>query len=543
MAIREQPQPRRAPLLWLLLPFLLGLLLARFYPGAGNLLVFFPAFGLLLVLALPWARNQETWWYALFPLAVFALSTIYHSTLFERTSPQDTLPSELLPPREAFVELEPVQVFQSPPYANRYSGLARNLEKGQESLWYYSAPGWDRTSPMLPGFSYKLRGVPQPIEQLIGSNDFLSYLQSRGVRMGIRAIHRPEDGYVVSPFEAGISLLRQQAIQSLNAGQPDDSLLSRIYIATVLGMRSGLTSEQKKVFRETGTAHLFAISGLHVGLIGLFLFMGTRFLPVREAVRVFSALTILLCYVLLTGSAPSAVRAFLMIAFLWSARCLGRDYRAESALALSALAVLIYDPNQLFTLGFQLSYCVVFAILIYGVPLAEQWIEDTQRDPWLRVEEESQRGGLRTWFLGSLAISVSAFLGSSPIIVSQFGILPISSIVLNLLLLPLATLLLAFGFLSLGFGFTPLSFLSPWINYGAWPVLDLMRSMVDFGAGVPFSHFSVHMYTNWMGPLWLSIWLVVAFWTSTQPVFRYRYLCFPIALLLLALLGSSIPTT
>lgn len=541
MSLREQSQPRRAPLLWLLLPFLLGIILAHYYPGSGSWWIIPPVIILFFFLLLGQFKEKDNWWYLLYPLIIFAISTIYHSILFERMAPKDRFVSEWLPARESFVEIEPVQIFQTPPYANRYSGLGYNIDEDLNSLWYYSAPGRDRSSPLLTGYAYEMRGVAMPIDQLTQSGGFLSYLQSRGVQMGIRAISPPDMRQIVSPFEAGLALLRKDAISALRSGQPDDSLLSRIYIATVLGMRSGLTSEQKRVFRETGTAHLFAISGLHVGLIGLFLFIATRFLPVRESVRVFSALSILLGYVLITGSAPSAVRAFLMIGFLWCARCIGRDYRAESALAVSAFVVLLYDPTQLFSLGFQLSYCVVFSILIFGVPLADRWIEDTKRDPWLPGDDDTLFHTLRKWFFGSLAISLSAFIGSTPIIVSQFGILPLSSIILNLLLLPLATLLLAYGFISLALGLTPLSFLSAWVNYGAWPILDTMRWLVDQGAKIPLSHFSIDMHTAWLTYTWLGIWFLVAFWVSTKPRFRYRYLFLPVLVMIVALsinLGS-----
>ena len=122
----------------------------------------------------------------------------------------------------------------------------------------------------------------------------------------------------------------------------------------MLGMKSELTREQEQLFLENGTMHLLAISGLHIGVIaacGHALFLLVRFpknwIPIPNIVLIG-------LFVIMTGGAPSAWRALLMIACYL---CLSSKRQAASlnALVLSALICLIVDPLQLFLAGFQLS--------------------------------------------------------------------------------------------------------------------------------------------------------------------------------------------
>src|SRR5690606_8486486 len=89
---------------------------------------------------------------------------------------------------------------------------------------------------------------------------------------------------------------------------------------------------------------------------------------------------ILWTYVDITGGTPSAVRAFWMVTCLLGARQIRAPSNSLAALAASALVVLVIDPHQLFSASFQMSYGIVAALLLYGVPLQERWLARWQ--PW-----------------------------------------------------------------------------------------------------------------------------------------------------------------
>ena len=459
-----------------------------------------------------------------------------YGTRFFDSPPSDTAGQS--PPREEFLRINPVQMFAGPPRSSSHIGLAEI--ESREGLLYFQAPAGEDGSGIPGGFFSEIRGVVRPLDDSAFEKDFLDYLRQRRVCGTIDAVLPPETVGLADFGEALFALLLERAKRALAAGAPVDDPTTRVYQAIVLGQRQGLEAGQKAVFRETGTAHLFAISGLHVGLVGGFLFGFFRLLRMGEPVQVVLTLVVLLFYVVLTGSTPSAMRAFLMIAFLFGAKAFQRGYRPESALAASALFVLLFDPDQVFTLGFQLSYIVVLSILVFGIPAAREMIRITNPQYWLPGQRGSRFYRIRRWFFGSLAISVSAFLASAPMMIGHFGILPLSAVVLNLVLVPPATLVLVFGFLSLFTGLLGLDFLSALLNAAARPVIELMVGLVSHTVTVPFASLTVELSTGWIGPVASVAFLVVAFWTGSRPRFRMRYLALPAGLVVAMVLLAGI---
>lgn len=145
--------------------------------------------------------------------------------------------------------------------------------------------------------------------------------------------------------------------------------------ALVVGDRSGISQDLWQNFRRTGTAHLIAISGQHIGMIGiafyfLFLFLLKRSerliltFSVRKIAGVLTLIPILF-YTLLAGSPPSAVRAVFLAVFLSIAPFLGREVDLLSALAAAAIGITLIDPSAPFSASFQLSFLAVLGILVF----------------------------------------------------------------------------------------------------------------------------------------------------------------------------------
>jgi len=527
----------RAPLFLFLIPFGSGLIAASrvstgdsFDPGTGSVLLVGLLFGLLIFRS----GGGDRRWAGYFLVAAFCLGAMYGARFFE--SPAETIGRT--PLREEILRINPVQMFAGPPRSFTHIGLAE--VESREGLHYFRAPTGGSGGMVPGGFYSEVRGVVRSLEESSFDDGFLEYLRQRGVRGVIEAVLPPETVGLADSREAVFALLLERAKGALAIGASDDDPAVRVYQAVVLGQRQGLEQGQKAIFRETGTAHLFAISGLHVGLVGGFLFGVFRLLRMSEPLRVALSLVVLLFYVVLTGSTPSAVRAFLMIAFLFAAKAFQRGYRPESALAASALFVLLFDPKQIFTLGFQLSYTVVLSILVFGVPAAREMIRITNPQYWLPGQTGSRFYRVRQWFFGSLAISVSAFLASAPMMIGHFGILPLSAILLNLVLVPPATLVLVLGFLSLFTGLLRLDFLSGLLNAAARPILEAMVGMVSRAADVPFASLSVVPSAEWIGPAASVAFLGVAFWTGSRPRFRLRLLALPTGLLAVVVLVAGI---
>ncbi|HQU09687.1 MAG TPA: ComEC/Rec2 family competence protein, partial [Opitutales bacterium] len=173
--------------------------------------------------------------------------------------------------------------------------------------------------------------------------------------------------------------------------------------------------EQKNAFKLSGTLHLFEISGLHIAVIAAFLFGCLKRLLMPELLRVLIGLLIVALYVIVTGGAPSAWRAFWMVALFWGCIAVQRQSTPFALLVASAMGVLVWNPLLLWNIGFQLSYMVVAGILLYGLPLAAYLsaAQETFADPALVGRWERAKRFLAQ----TAAITFSANIASIPLII------------------------------------------------------------------------------------------------------------------------------
>lgn len=138
--------------------------------------------------------------------------------------------------------------------------------------------------------------------------------------------------------------------------------------AMLLGERNELDSALKDEFSKAGIMHILAISGLHVGLILLFLNTCLFFLTGTRALRTVKVLLIVLLlwiYAWLTGFSPSVVRATLMFTFFTLSQLTSKKANVYNILAFTAFVMLMLNPNNLFEVGFQLSFLAVVSILFF----------------------------------------------------------------------------------------------------------------------------------------------------------------------------------
>ncbi len=188
-------------------------------------------------------------------------------------------------------------------------------------------------------------------------------------------------------------------------------------------LSDGSISEDKEEFLNLGLAHIFAVSGLHIGLIFLFISKALFFLP--KKIKKVLSLFLTFFYIYLIGFPISAVRAFLMILFLNLSFFIGLKYKTSTALILSALINLGINPYNIFSPSFILSYSSVLSLVII-YPKLKLYTGKT--------------------FLGKgLDISLSIFIGTLPIQLYFFYQVNIISIIANLILIPLYSLGLCFA--------------------------------------------------------------------------------------------------
>ncbi len=258
---------------------------------------------------------------------------------------------------------------------------------------------------------------------------------------------------------------RHSLIQAMRKRFPEQSAARALVEALLLGYKRGIDPETRAAFQLSGTAHILAVSGLHVGLVLTFmLFLLGRLLPPgsdRHPAVTLPLIGLLFFYGFLTAASPSAIRAVLMGSIALLARMHYRPYAALNALGFAAFIQLLFSPRVLYNLGFQLSYAAVAGILA-----------------WYATFRQLLNGLARLPYAGSyvrdlLAVSLAAQLGTLGLSWAYFGQFPLYFLVANLLSIPLATLLSYTGVLWL------LTLKVPFLSTAlGWGTLLLSKSLI-----------------------------------------------------------------
>ena len=207
----------------------------------------------------------------------------------------------------------------------------------------------------------------------------------------------------------------------------------QIALALLLGQKGSLDKEIMDAYSETGTMHILAVSGLHVGIIYALLLLPVRGLKSTSKIRFFYLLLVVLLiwvYALLTGFSPSVVRAAAMFSLVTLGQMRKRKASIWNTLAFSALMILVIDPDVIFDIGFQLSYLAVAGIV--GIqPLMVGW--------WL------PRNSILEYFWQLATVSLAAQLVTFPLSILYFHQFPTYFLLANLLVVPLAFVIMAVG--------------------------------------------------------------------------------------------------
>ena len=282
-------------------------------------------------------------------------------------------------------------------------------------------------------------------------------MELRGITCELVATS-PRDLEITSPA-TGFSLPRIAASyrkwmeSTLREGISSDPLVCNLLAGIVLGVTSDIPDTLQEEFRQTGTFHLFSVSGLHVGMIALILWQALRMAGVGRGIATCVIIPALFFYALLTGWKPSSVRAATMAAIFLIGMASGRQSIPLNSLCAAAFVILLQSTNELFNPGFQLSFTVVAAILLVARPLQDRVRRRLEPDAFIPVQLwtkwQKQQHGAAAHTAGLLAVSLAAWIGSLPLTVFYFHMVSLSALVANLLVVPLSFLIMATAVLAL----------------------------------------------------------------------------------------------
>ena len=276
--------------------------------------------------------------------------------------------------------------------------------------------------------------------------------------------------------------------------------------ALLLGYRHMLPQRLYRSFASTGTLHIFAISGLHVGVMAYLIIAALRAVGLSRRYWILCLGPLLLLYTLSTGMKASAVRALLMAVAYWMAPLLGRKPDAPTALAMAAILILGYEPVQLADPGFIFSFTIVTGLVV----LVPRWMGPArllvQDDPWRLRRGPPRMLWFRKILWGVLSLAVvsgAAWICSTPLTARFFNMFSPVALVGNLLVVPLAFVVVFTGCLSVLSGFA-VPFLAEVFNHANRFFISLLLSGIEAFRSIPGGHRFVVAPPSWMLAVWYS---------------------------------------
>ncbi|MDN5248108.1 MAG: ComEC/Rec2 family competence protein [Wolbachia endosymbiont of Tyrophagus putrescentiae] len=306
----------------------------------------------------------------------------------------------------------------------------------------------------------------------------------------------------IKKLQEYIESFRQYIYENLqyNIKRPNADIVS----ALLIGKKDGIDQKTMDAIRNSGIAHLFAISGLHLSFIaGLFFMTFRNLFAVSETLtlkyntkKISAFLTILptTFYLLITGAQISAQRAYIMVILVLISVMIERKYRGLIAIAFAASVILIIEPESILKPGFQMSFSAVLALISsYQI----------NANKLFKIK-------ILRYFISIMISSIIASLATVPYTMYNFNYFSISGIITNLVAIPVVTLvIIPLGIIYIIF--IPLGIeklVVPLIEYPIDGVLQVVNAIADLKYLVipihTFPALSIIVIT--FGLLWLCLW-------------------------------------
>lgn len=369
-----------------------------------------------------------------------------------------------------------------------------------EGKWRGVDIWWQGKGPVpVAGSIIRDWGEFKPIEgpRNPGEFDRAAWLKGQGIAAEFHCGWRRGDMRTGAMAEFG-ARIRRGFREAVSAGLDENSLEARVIRAVVIGETPPESEDLIAAFRNSGTLHVFSVSGLHVAMvggIGWFL-LGRLGVPRRRAVPLL--LPLVFGYAWITGNSAPAVRSAWMAAVFLGAFVFRRKPDLLNALGAVLLGACLWDGRLLFQPGVQLSYGVVAAIAV-----GTGWAAKTfswMAAPELYLPERLMSRWQAAWLhfrrkvAQSLSVSLSAGVGSTPLTVWHFGLITPVSMLANLLLVPLVFGLLAVALL--GTALSPVPAAARLVNRVNGGIAKLTVKSAEACAAIPGGHFQLGRETR-----------------------------------------------
>jgi len=299
-----------------------------------------------------------------------------------------------------------------------------------------------------------------------------------------------------NPISDALYALKEKSLANIYRMFPDPE--SSLLAGILLGVDTGLTKDLQQAFKNTGTAHIIAISGFNISIIaGLFVTFFSRFLGPRRG----AALAILgiIFYTVLVGGEAAVVRAAIMGSLALFARQVGRRQFGLNTLLAVAFFMTLWNPLFVWDVGFQLSFFATLGLILYAEPFSQ-----FANQIILKYFPTSTAERFAELFSEFVLLTFAAQLTTIPIMAYHFQRISLVSFIANPFILPAQPAVMILGGLAvmLSLVWIPLGQLAAWI---AWPFAAYTIRIVELFDRVPHG-------TLFLGDF--SIWFVILFYVT-----------------------------
>jgi competence protein ComEC len=292
--------------------------------------------------------------------------------------------------------------------------------------------------------------------------------------------------------------------------------------ALLLGYEEWLDPELENQYTAAGVLHILCVSGMHVGLIYIILSWMMAWMNRHKFLRHLRfpiLIGFIWFYAMVTGLAPSVIRAATMLIFVIAGKWLSKNSDIYNTLCCSCIVMFIVDPYLLISAGFQLSFLAVCGIVFFHKLIFPLWHAPNL---WMH----------KTWEL--ISISISAQLTTFPLSLYLFHQFPNYFMIGNLLLIPVSTLVMYTGLALLVTGWIPLA--GTITGFVTAYAIDLLNFLVNFVSNLPGAVTENIFISMWETILIYVLMIIFAFWV----VRKYRSLFLALQLTMAVVLAFRI---
>ena len=347
-----------------------------------------------------------------------------------------------------------------------------------------------------------------------GTFDQYIYLRNKGYYLCISngtiesGNHRP---YSIEGFLYGIKNRCTKIIDN-----SFDSESAGIVKAMLVADKSTLDKNIKKLYSENGIAHIMAISGVHVAIIGMTLYGFLRKLKIGRLISGTFSIAIIILYGIMTGMSSSTERAVIMLILSIAAEYFGRKTDAPTSMGFAMIIMVLGNPYVILDAGFQLSFAAITGVTVVAPQLRKLlrmfkcFIKEADEKKKQKHKKIMSLRKMIIKLIDALVVGIASFITTTPVIIYYYYQFPPYSILINLIVIPLVSLIVGGSILVVltGLFFTGAAVV---MTYPVRLILFGYKYLCIFASGLPGASVLVgHISIGMVFVYYLSVVLIFA---------------------------------